>query len=92
MLYALDKQRDAELEVASSPSIIIDEYETSAPLPTSLTLLKSVKLPAKPLSVCHYKGSTYVGLKNKTVARIDSNYQLYRFFITGANYVVCCYL
>ena len=84
MLYALDKQRDAELEVVSFHSIIIDEYglTDSALPPTSLTWLNSVPLPAKPLSVCHYKRSTYVGLDNKTVARIDSNYQLYESFIT----------
>ena len=50
-------------------------------------MLKSVQLPAEPLSVCHYKGSTYVGLDNNTVARIDSNYQLYESFITCSGHV-----
>ena len=77
-----------ELEIVSSDGITIDSEQgltTSTPTPTSLTLLKTVQLPARPLSVCHYKGSTYVGLENNTVARINSNYQLYESFITCSN-------
>ena len=77
--------RDIELEIVSSDGMTIDsEYglTTFTPTPpTSLTLLKTVQLPATAISVCHDKGSTYVGLENNTVARIDSNYQLYESFI-----------
>ena len=76
-----DEFRDIELEIVSSGDITIDSdhgLTISTPTPTSLTLLKTVQLPARPISVCHYKGSTYVGLDNNTVARIDSNYQVYK--------------
>ena len=87
-MYITDEVRDIELEIVSSDGITIDSEQgltTSTPTPTSLTLLKTVQLPARPISVCHYKGSTYVGLDNNTVARIDSNYQLYESFITCSN-------
>ena len=89
-LYIIDELRDIELEVVSSDGITIDSEHgltTSTPTPTSLTLLKTVQLPSCPISVCQYKGSTYVGLDNNTVSRIDSNYQLYESFITCSNRV-----
>ena len=52
------------------------------PLPKSLTLLKEVKLSSYPITVDQYKGSIYVGLDNKTIAKIDSNYQVQESFIT----------
>ena len=76
--------RDAELKIISSDGITIDSERgiiVSSLLPTSLTLLKSIELPESPYCVCQYKGSTYVGLYNNTVARIDSNYKLYESFI-----------
>ena len=89
-LHIIDELRDKKLEIVSSDGITIDSEHgltTSTPTPTSLTVLKTVQLPASPISVCHYKGSTYVGLNNNTVARIDSNYQLYESFITCSNTV-----
>ena len=77
--------RDAELKIIPSDGIAIDSergIRVSSLLPTSLTLLKSIELPESPYCVCQYKGSTYVGLYNNTVARIDSNYKLYESFIT----------
>ena len=65
ILCVLDEFRDIELEIVSSGGLTIDsEYGVTAstPTPTSLTLLKTGQLPARPISVCHYKGSTYVGL------------------------------
>ena len=76
--------RDVELEIISSGGITIDSKRgiiVSLQLPTSLTLMKSIELPSSPYGVCHYKGSTYVGLYNSTIARIDSNYKLYESFI-----------
>ena len=87
-MYNLDELRDIELEIVSSDGITIDSEHgltTSTPTPTSLTLLKTVQLPDSPISVCHYKGSTYVGLDNSTVARIDGKNQLYKYFITSSN-------
>ena len=75
--------RDAELKIISFDGITIDSERGIAvftPLPTYLTLLTDITM-SNPYGVCHYKGSTYVGLNDNTIARIDSNYKLYESFI-----------
>ena len=77
--YILGIFRNIELEPVSSGGVVIDsEHVTSAdkPHPTGITLLKSVQLPEIPFSVCHYKGSTYVGLYSNGVVKVDSKYKL----------------
>ena len=73
-----------DLEIISS-----DKHgeTTSTPLPKSLTLLKTIQLPASPSSVSHYKGKTYVGLGNGTIGIIYSNYKLYVPSITWSTQV-----
>ena len=43
-------------------------------------------------SVCHYKGSIYVGLENNTVTKIDSDYTVSNSFITCSGAVVSVFV
>ena len=88
--YILDEETEIELEIVYSDCITIDNEQelTTLPAPIFPTLLETVQLPAAPLCICHYKRSTYVGLENSTVARIDSNYKLYESFISYPSYAV----
>ena len=73
-----------ELEIVAEEYMSIDicnGVETLPLLPNSLSLTHTVRLPVRPTSVCHYNGNTYVGLWDKSIARIDSGYKLHESFI-----------
>ena len=54
---------------------------TSSPsLPKSLSLTKSVSLPAGPISLCQYREKTYLGLDNREIVAISKNYQVQTIF------------
>lgn len=55
--------------------------EKYPPRPKSLTLTKSVQMPAKTWTVCCHDGMTYVGMDNDCLARIDSDYEVKEKFI-----------
>ncbi|XP_067944877.1 uncharacterized protein [Watersipora subatra] len=86
------EKRKIELKIVSAGDIVVNSnlhpvvpQQPQLPLsppPKSITLLKSIKLPSYPLSVCQHEGVTYVGLCNDTVSRIDSNYKLHDSFIS----------
>ncbi|XP_067944895.1 uncharacterized protein [Watersipora subatra] len=86
------EKREIELKIVSADAIVVNssqhpvvpqqpQLHLSRP-PKSLTLHKSIELPAWPVSVCQHEGVTYVGLHNGTVSRIDSNYKLHNSFIS----------
>ncbi|XP_067944884.1 uncharacterized protein [Watersipora subatra] len=88
---------EIELKIVSADDIVVNRNQRSvvpqqpqlplSPLPKSITLLKSIKLPSKPVSVCHHEGVTYVGLDNGRFSRIDSNYKLHNSFISTSGIV-----
>ncbi|XP_067939619.1 uncharacterized protein [Watersipora subatra] len=88
------ERRDMELEVISACHIIVKEQ--GAPpvqFPKSLTRLSSVQMPSAPLSICHYKGNTYIGLRDNTVSRVDMDNNVTNGFISTSGQVesVTCY-
>ncbi|XP_067939610.1 uncharacterized protein [Watersipora subatra] len=88
------ERRDIEVEVISSHDIIVEEQKApSVQLPKSLTRLSSVQLPSRPLSICHNKGNTYIGLEDKTVSRVDIDNNITNQFISTSARVesVTCY-
>ncbi|XP_067944908.1 uncharacterized protein [Watersipora subatra] len=84
------EKREIELKIVSADDIVVNsnqhpvvpQPQLTLSIPKSITLLKSIKLPSNPLSVCQHEGVTYVGLHNCTVSRIDSNYKLHDSFIS----------
>ncbi|XP_067928084.1 uncharacterized protein [Watersipora subatra] len=54
---------------------------SSLQLPKFINFLKTVRLTSPPLSLCHYEGSTYVGLQDGNVCKIDSKYKLHNRFL-----------
>lgn len=52
--------------------------------PTSLQLVRAVKVNQFPTAVCHYKDYTYVGLDGGEICRIDSQGQVQSSFIKVA--------
>ncbi|XP_067940340.1 uncharacterized protein [Watersipora subatra] len=92
-LKQIGERRDIELEVTSSHDIIIEEQKAPpVQLPKSLTKLSSIQLLAGPISICHYKGNTYIGLYDKTVSRIDIDNKITNKFISTSgpvNFVTC---
>ncbi|XP_067944875.1 uncharacterized protein [Watersipora subatra] len=92
-----DEKREIELKIVSADDIVVNSNRRPVvtqppqlllfPPPKSITLLKSIELPAAPVSVCHHEGVTYVGLYNGTVSRIDSNYKLHDSFISTSGIV-----
>ncbi|XP_067944864.1 uncharacterized protein [Watersipora subatra] len=90
------EKREIELKIVSADDIVVNSNQHAVvpqqpqlPLspPKSITLLKSIKLPSEPISVCQHEGVTYVGLHNGTVSRIDSNYKLHDSFISTSGCV-----
>ncbi|XP_067946866.1 uncharacterized protein [Watersipora subatra] len=87
------ERRDIELKIVSAGNIVVNSNQHpvvpqpqqllsfGAP-PKSITLLKSLKPPSYPVSVCQQKGVTYLGMYNGTVSRIDGNYKLHNPFIS----------
>lgn len=51
-------------------------------LPTSMKQLTTITFSARSMSVCQYKGNTYVGQSTNSVARVDSNRIVHQYFIT----------
>ncbi|XP_067939613.1 uncharacterized protein [Watersipora subatra] len=88
------ERRDIEVEIISSPDITIEKQKAPpVQLPKSLTRLSSVQLPSGPLSICHYKGNTYIGLEDKTVSRVDIDNNITNMFICTSGLVesITCY-
>ncbi|XP_067944883.1 uncharacterized protein [Watersipora subatra] len=92
------EKREIELKIVSAGDIVVNSNQRSVvpqqpqlslsiPPPKSITLLKSIELPSKPVSVCQHEGVTYVGLDNDTVSKIDSNYKLHESFISTSGRV-----
>ncbi|XP_067939053.1 uncharacterized protein [Watersipora subatra] len=80
------ERREIEVQIFSSHSIIVEEQKAPPVpkrLPKSFIRLSSVPLPSRPLSICHYKGNTYIGLDDSTDSNIDiDNNVTYRFIST----------
>ncbi|XP_067940943.1 uncharacterized protein [Watersipora subatra] len=76
------KSREIELEVAPADDVIIVDDDSMFRLPEQTTHLKTVKLPACPLSLCHKSGYLYVGMDNHNIARIDRSFSIDQSFIT----------
>ena len=55
--------------------------KTLISIPTLLSLIRDVKLPAAAISVFQHDGNTYAGLDNKIVFRLDSDFLLHKLFI-----------
>ncbi|XP_067944405.1 uncharacterized protein [Watersipora subatra] len=92
------EKREIELKIVSAEDIVVNNNQHPVvlqqpqlplfqPPPKSITLLKSIKLPSEPISVCQHEGVTYVGLYNGTVSRIDSNYTLHNSIISTSGRV-----
>ncbi|XP_067940372.1 uncharacterized protein [Watersipora subatra] len=92
-LKQIGERRDIELEVTSSHDIVFEQKASPVQLPKSLTKLSSIQLPSCPLSICHYKGNTYVGLDYNTVSRVDADNKITNKFISASGPVtsVTCY-
>lgn len=59
--------RDVEMRIEDGEDIAIKEIKS----PTSIELVKEVKVKSSPGAVCQYKGCTYVGCENGDVFKID---------------------
>ncbi|XP_067944887.1 tripartite motif-containing protein 2-like [Watersipora subatra] len=91
------EKREIELKIVSADDIVVNNNQHTvvsqqpqlplSPPPKSLTLLKCIELPSQPVSVCQHEGVTYVGLRNGTVSRIDSNYKLHNSLISTSDIV-----
>ena len=60
---------------------------THKPIPKSLAQLKTVATPSACRSVCFYKGDTYVGLDDYSIARVGENGQITISVVRFGNYV-----
>ncbi|XP_067932426.1 uncharacterized protein [Watersipora subatra] len=89
-IHTTDTSRDVEVEITSEEDgkISWDKgFTISKPLPKSVTLIKDNHMPSNCRSVCCYKGNTYVGLDDYSVARVDEHYHITISLVRFANFV-----
>lgn len=81
----LDNTRSVELTVCPAEDKLIvwkEGLSTFASFPTCLELNHTVEAFLQCVTVCHHKGSTYIGYHDRSdVGKIDQNYKLTRSFI-----------
>ena len=72
LLYNFDSKR---VKLTEAAALSEDDEDDDGPYlePVDLKLLKTVKLPAEPVSVCHINGITYAGLENNLLVKISQN-------------------
>ena len=80
------EMRDLEVQISISDDIIIGtdiNKIVSCPIPTSLQLIKQNEV-VNPLTVCHHRGNTYVGLGSGEVVKIDADDNSTPLFACGS--------
>ena len=85
-----EEKREMEIELLSTDDVIIGDHITPPPItpPTELQLVRQVTVGGKCLTVCQYKGYTYVGLGRGGIDRIDDQGNVESSFIKGSSFVV----